>query len=1058
MTTTSTSTSSTSTTITSARLQQISARIREFDLGNLFREELGWDRARVSPLSVVVGEQTYTLTPLAQKREAVVIFQCAPDSLGGVPDQATRRRIEAQVEHTYHEHVIVFVDRDQTTQVWQWVKRQPGRALVYRNPKFYRGQSGEALAQRINELYVDLLDEERLTLTDVLERAGRAFDVEKTTRKFYDRFKVEHGQFVAVIDGIASDADRDWYASLMLNRLMFTWFIQKKGFLDGDTDYLRNRLARTQQRLGADQFHSFYRSFLLHFFHDGLGKHERERDDAIRELIGRIPYLNGGLFEVHNIEASNPQIAIPDAAFARIFAFFDAYTWHLDERPDRPDNEINPDVLGYIFEKYINQKQMGAYYTKEDITGYISRNTILPHLLDAARSDCKVAFAPAGEVWRLLADDPDHAIYEPARHGCTLPLPDDIAAGVGDVSQRGAWNRPADAGYALPTETWREHVARRARYEALHAKLAAGAVHEINDLITYNLDIQTFAQDVIAQCEGPEVVRAMWKALTRVTVLDPTCGSGAFLFAALNTLEPLYDACLARMDSFVAQFDREGASQKGGDFRAILETMRPHRNRDYYIRKAIIVNNLYGVDIMAEAVEIAKLRLFLALAARLAAAEQIEPLPDIDFNIRAGNTLVGFATLAEAEQAISYGANHHDDTRQTKIDFDDTAGRVKEHAADLARLFDRFREQQMALGGNVTRADKDELRARLGALTRELDGYLASQYGIDQYEYPDPATLTAKLADWQASHQPFHWFAEFYEIVQERGGFDVIIGNPPYVEYKNARDKYTVLEFETLACSDLYAYIMERSAHLLHKQGLLGMIVPISIASTDGFGSLRRFMLRVFRASWFLNFAERPSKLFTGVEKRLTLWIASKGTDDPALFASGYRRWFAEERETLFPQTTFAQWPISAIDRIVALPKISTSLEANLLNRAFEDERLDLSLLDNSEHVVYYTRKLRYFVQFFDFVPQVYDSSNQQIEPSELKRLCLKNSSDRDVCLAVLNSSLFFWFFNVFSDVRNVNRREIEVFPFSMTRLSESVRKALVVHGQLLSADFQRNS
>jgi len=58
------------------------------------------------------------------------------------------------------------------------------------------------------------------------------------------------------------------------------------------------------------------------------------------------------------------------------FAFFEQYRWHLDERPLKKDDEINPDVLGYIFEKYINQKQMGAYYTKEDITGYICRNTV----------------------------------------------------------------------------------------------------------------------------------------------------------------------------------------------------------------------------------------------------------------------------------------------------------------------------------------------------------------------------------------------------------------------------------------------------------------------------------------------------------------------------------------------------------------------------------------------------------------------------------------------------------------------------------------------------------
>jgi hypothetical protein len=94
-----------------------------------------------------------------------------------------------------------------------------------------------------------------------------------------------------------------------------------------------------------------------------------------------VPYLNGGIFMPHQVEQLyGKTISIPDKAFENLFGFFDAYHWHLDERPLKADNEINPDVLGYIFEKYINQKQMGAYYTKEDITGYISQNTVIPFL------------------------------------------------------------------------------------------------------------------------------------------------------------------------------------------------------------------------------------------------------------------------------------------------------------------------------------------------------------------------------------------------------------------------------------------------------------------------------------------------------------------------------------------------------------------------------------------------------------------------------------------------------------------------------------------------------
>src|SRR4051812_49229402 len=100
---------------------------------------------------------------------------------------------------------------------------------------------------------------------------------------------------------------------------------------------------------------------------------------------------------------------------------FDGYNWHLDERPLRDDKEINPDVLGYIFEKYVNQKQMGAYYTKEDITGYISKNTVIPFLFDAARAKCKIAFEnPNGPtIWDLLRADPDRYIYPAVRHGIT---------------------------------------------------------------------------------------------------------------------------------------------------------------------------------------------------------------------------------------------------------------------------------------------------------------------------------------------------------------------------------------------------------------------------------------------------------------------------------------------------------------------------------------------------------------------------------------------------------------------------------------------------------------
>jgi hypothetical protein len=173
----------------------------------------------------------------------------------------------------------------------------------------------------------------------------------------------------------------------MLNRLMFIYFIQKKSFLNNDDNYLINRLHQSKEK-GKDRF---YKNFLCPLFFEGFAKKAIGRSPEINKLLGEIPYLNGGLFLKHQIEELHGKhIEIADKAFEKLFDFFDQYQWHLDERPLRKDNEINPDVLGYIFEKYINQKQMGAYYTKEDITGYISKNTVIPFLFDLQRRNVKL--------------------------------------------------------------------------------------------------------------------------------------------------------------------------------------------------------------------------------------------------------------------------------------------------------------------------------------------------------------------------------------------------------------------------------------------------------------------------------------------------------------------------------------------------------------------------------------------------------------------------------------------------------------------------------------------
>ena len=111
-----------------------------------------------------------------------------------------------------------------------------------------------------------------------------------------------------------------------------------------------------------------------------------------------------------------------------------------------------------------------------------------------------------------------------------------------------------------------------------------------------------------------------------------------------------------------------------------------------------------------------------------------------------------------------------------------------------------------------------------------------------------------------------------------------------------------------------------------------------------------------------------------------------------------------------------------------------------------------------TEYPVFYTRKARYFVQFLDFVPEIRDGAGNQLAPTELKQIFLNSSERRDAILATLNSGLFFWFFSTYSDVRNLNRREIELFPCSAKTLHKDTVSTLAHLGRELTKDFKEQS
>jgi hypothetical protein len=1021
----------------------------KFRFKELFNE-LGWDSpAQQQPYTVAIGDDDWLLDVVAHKK-GVQVLQCRPYADGRLPDYATRQKIERKITVDVREHLIVFTDTAQTTQIWQWVARLQGKTAQYREVNFRKGEAPELLTQKLNRLHFTLDEEELLTVLGVAQRLDDAAPREKVTKKFYGEFEKQRKAFAEFIDGIPLTGkdiseDQRWYTAVLIDRLMFLWFLQEKSFLDGKKDYLQSRLAG---HLDAKRDVSFYKSFLAPLFFRGFAEERTAANrTSIEAAFGNVPYLNGGLFAQHQLEQRYGEaLDVADAAFVKLFAFFDDWEWHLDERPLKSGNEINPDVLGYIFEKFVNQKQMGAYYTKEDITDYIGKNTIIPCLLAKVRAEHPASFDAL--VWPLLQQSGDAYIYPAMLKGVDIAYPADISNGLDTESpdllaRRKPWNKRADDAASLPTEIWRETIARHQRTREVRSKLASGELRDVGDLITYNLDIRQFAQDLIERCTDVALLKSFWFALAGrlprnntdrfrhgLSVLDPTCGSGAFLFAALNILKPLYDATLrtlqaVRSDALIAGDPPQPEKwDEVDDLLTRFSAARSERDQDYAVIKHIIVNNLYGVDIEEQATEIAKLRLFLKLVALLEPGDDIEPLPDIDFNIRHGNTLVGYATADETEKAVK-GAT------QGNLLFSDAWEDIRIRLSEVEVKYNNFQIQQVQRGGHVPPSDKLELEDKLDELEELLNYHLAREYGIN-------TTKPREYEAWKLSHHPFHWYVDFYPLMAA-GGFDAVIGNPPYIATSKIRANYNVKGYLTAQASDIYAWCLERITNLVSERGSTGMIVPLSLGFSRDFSVLRELLGNRYQTNWYSSYARIPAALFAAdVRVRNMIHIGLKSASQAKItHTTRLHRWFEEYRPNLMTTISYSRCqPGLWKGRI---PKLGTqtiidTFESLLKSKARVSDAFSST---PSAHSLSFKKSAYNWLSFGREQALCFDAAGREIPQTEYGMTYFQNANSAAAGILLFNGKLELAYWVAIGDDFHVTNWMFDEFPADLDEIAK---------------------
>ena len=214
---------------------------------------------------------------------------------------------------------------------------------------------------------------------------------------------------------------------------------------------------------------------------------------------------------------------------------------------------------------------------------------------------------------------------------------------------------------------------------------------------------------------------------------------------------------------------------------------------------------------------------------------------------------------------------------------------------------------------------------KLNGLSLELDRYLAHDYGID----PDKPRI---FKSWRESHQPFHWFAEFYGVMRE-GGFDVVIGNPPWVEFAKVSGSYKPQGLQTISCNNLWAFVVERSYQVLNPKGLLGLIVPMSLVCTERMKAIQDIASNVGK-SWISNYESdsNPGQLFDGVKQNVSI-LVTRPSSHKEMQTTRLVRFFQPFRSYVFETLHFCS--PGKFERIqFGIPKIGSADERQLLAKS----------------------------------------------------------------------------------------------------------------------------
>ena len=423
------------------------------------------------------------------------------------------------------------------------------------------------------------------------------------------------------------------------------------------------------------------------------------------------------------------------------------------------------------------------------------------------------------------------------------------------------------------------------------------------------------------------------------------------------------------------------------------------------IKRHIIQNNIYGVDIERGAIDIARLRFWLSL---IVDEKSPEALPNLDFKIMQGNSLleqyngVDLSTMTEKK----VGAD------QSVTIFDSMLDVYRKN------LRDKLAEYYACPEHNK----KVQLRKDIAEIVK--------QELIEQGIHIDFGDM-----DLSANTQFFLWHTWFYDVFSRpsKEGFDIVIGNPPYgAKYDNQTKRYyknTYVTAKTIrglqkGSLDTYTLFIELGYNLLRKNGSFAYIVPISLTSSDSLTGVHRILMENCDAIHISSYAVRPKPVFENATVNTSILLFKK-TETPCqhLYSTKMHRKGNEfDLQKLIDNLQFVD--VKGLTLYGRIPKIGSEIEKTILSKLFRHTKLAELIKTSGSPIIYRFAGGRYFKVV----------TNYSIGSSAERTIYFANSNIADAVGCILSSNLSFWFYQIFSD--NLNWKTYEIENFTIPQLS----------------------